>query len=383
MDNPNRYDDLLARFVLNELNPDEEKEVIEWLYASEENVQYFEQFKELMNLSKSASFLENVDVNNEWDYHRRVVTGGEMIMNVPEETGDFPFDTRIRRRKRTNLMLMSGMAASFVLVIVAVLYVSGPKKASSEALTKNMVTAGSVNKNLPADEMNREVNLTDVPRSLLLSDGSEVVLYANSEVSYKKEFTGSERHLQLKGKADFTVTKDSAKPFIVSSGHISTTVLGTRFTVTAYDESVVASVRLHEGKVIVKSTSTASKPLKKDYLLVPGQELVYNKLNGEAFVRWFKKEVIAKGEDAVEHIDMPENFAGSWFMFNNQPLPDVLDQLQAIYNVEISYTRSDLEKMYFIGRFDQTDSISNILQKISLLYQLKVSNKNNKYSISK
>lgn len=382
MDNPNRYDDLLARFILNELNPDEEKEVIEWLYASEENVQYFEQFKELMNLSKTATFLQNVDVNDEWDYHRRVVTGGEMIMNVPEETGDFPFDARIRRRKRINLMLMSAMAASFVLVILAVLYVSGPKKSSSRSVTENTITSHGEGKNVP-DNVITEKNISNVPRSLLLSDGSEVVLYANSELIYEKNFTGNERRLQLKGKADFAVTKDSAKPFIVATGHISTTVLGTRFTITAYDESVIARVKLHEGKVIVKSIAGSTKQLKNDYLLAPGQELVYNKLNGEAFVRWFKKAAIAKSDDVVEDINMPENFSGSWFMFNNQPLPDVLDQLQAIYNVEITYTKTDLDKMYFIGRFDQTDSIHNILQKISLLYQLKVSNNNNKYSITR
>jgi len=202
-------------------------------------------------------------------------------------------------------------------------------------------------------------------------------------VSYEKEFSGKYRRVYLRGKADFSVTKDSAKPFTVFSGDISTTVLGTKFTVTAFENSMIASVRLYEGKVMVKSTASAAKKLKKDYVLIPGQEIVYNRSNGDVLVRSFAKALAGKQEQQIENIEVPDNYSGSWFMFNNQPLPDVFDQLQALYGVDIKYNRRDLDKMYFIGKFDQTDSINQILKKIAVLYQLKVSRHDNKYTITR
>jgi hypothetical protein len=134
---------------------------------------------------------------------------------------------------------------------------------------------------------------------------------------------------------------------------------------------------------MVRSTSSAAKKFRKDYVLIPGQEIVYNRNNGDVLVRSFAKATIGKQEQQVENIEVPDNFKGSWFMFNNQPLPDVFDQLQALYGVDISYNRRDLDKMYFIGKFDQTDSINQILKKIALLYQLKVTHHDNKYIVTK
>ncbi|RYF86904.1 MAG: FecR family protein, partial [Chitinophagaceae bacterium] len=373
MDNHSQYDHLLTKYLLNELSVAEEKRIQEWINASPGNAVYFEQFKVAWNLSKSEGLLQKLDINEEWNYHKRVVAGGEMIMNVPDHPYDNEPGTRTRKLRRTRMLVTACIAASLVAIVSVILFTPSARYSAP-------VVQQSKDVDLPvADKQNiyREVNSSERPETFLLGDGSEVVLYANSELIYEKEFTGNQRNVHLKGKADFKVTSDSTKPFTVFAGDISTTVLGTQFTVTSYESSIIANVRLYEGKVIVRSTSTAAKKLKQDYVLLPGHEIIYNKTSGEAFIRSFRERKIVTGKDAIEDIQMPNDFEGSWFMFNNQALPDVFDQLQALYNVEIKYKRADLDKMYFIGRLDRADSIDQILEKICLLYQLKVSHHDN------
>lgn len=380
MKDHNVNDELLTRYLLNELNGSEEQQVIAWLNESNDNAEYFERLKEAWNLAGSMKLLQETDINNEWNRHTRVVNGGDIIRNVEEGGAAEALTPSPGKRKR--LLTAISIAASLLLAVGSYVYLSEDNH-SVESLSAHRKAEVPPTSAGTEDNINKEQNNSGMPRNLLLSDGSEIVLYANSEVSYEKDFSGTYRHVYLKGKADFSVTKDSTKPFTVFSGDISTTVLGTKFTVTAFDSSVIASVRLYEGKVVVKSTEAATRRLKRDYVLIPGQEIVYNRRNGDVLVRSFTQPLIGKQEQQVENIEVPDNYKGSWFMFNNQPLPDVFDQLRALYGVDIKYNRRDLDKMYFIGKFDQTDSINQILKKIALLYQLKVSRHDNKYTVTR
>src|SRR5690606_20247950 len=62
----------------------------------------------------------------------------------------------------------------------------------------------------------------------------------------------------------------------------------------------------------------------------------------------------------------------TWYQFEKESLSNVFDQLAAIYNVEISYTKKDLENKYFIGKFEDTRSINAVLETIAEINDLKV-----------
>jgi hypothetical protein len=70
-------------------------------------------------------------------------------------------------------------------------------------------------------------------------------------------------------------------------------------------------------------------------------------------------------------------------MFNNQPLAQVFKQLEEMYSVEIVYAEADIQKMYFIGKFSKSDSVSAILKQIASLNNLTVIKQDNKFIISK
>ncbi len=382
MENHREYDELLAKYLLNELSKHEELKLVEWIKESDENRNYFEQVKAAWNLAAARNLTGSIDIEEEWSYYQRVVKGGEMIMNFPHDEHDALIETSQHSNLFAKLWKICAVAAMLVIIFATIVYLSNrtlPKADVAANTPPAKDSTGSRN----ALIIKTERNLSGTPKTIQLGDGSQVMLYANSELRYSEHFTGGLRSVRLKGKADFDVAKDRAKPFIVYHGEISTTVLGTKFTVVAYDNTSVDVVKLYEGKVLIKSTEEAVKQLKEDYYLEPGQELLYDKETGTAFIRSFREKMGKKEQRQPETITVPDDFKGSWVMFNNQPLAQVFDQLGALYNVEIKYKDTDINKMYFIGRFDERDSIENILKHISVLHQLTLTRDNNKYIISR
>ena len=102
-----------------------------------------------------------------------------------------------------------------------------------------------------------------------LSDGTKVMLNANSTLEYPASFDGAEtdkgndaadeshqvREVRLKGEAHFEVTKNPHRPFVVKAGEMQTQVLGTIFDVKAYRKDA-PKVTLMQGKVKVSNADT-------------------------------------------------------------------------------------------------------------------------------
>lgn len=89
-----------------------------------------------------------------------------------------------------------------------------------------------------------------------LSDGTKVMLNANSTLEYPASFDDAEvREVRLNGEAHFEVTKNPHRPFVVKAGEMQTQVLGTIFDVKAYRKDA-PKVTLMEGKVKVSNADT-------------------------------------------------------------------------------------------------------------------------------
>lgn len=89
-----------------------------------------------------------------------------------------------------------------------------------------------------------------------LSDGTRVMLNANSMLEYPASFDDAEvREVRLKGEAHFEVTKNPHRPFVVKAGEMQTQVLGTIFDVKAYRKDA-PKVTLMQGKVKVSNADT-------------------------------------------------------------------------------------------------------------------------------
>ncbi len=391
-------DDLLIAYILKELNPEEESIVIEYIRSDENNKRHFEELRDTWRAIAIKKGLEKVDVNSEWEFFGQTIALEKQTLVViktepvnedkvagESKRGEGKIGERISGRSPVRKILLSiAIAASVVLVIVSGwLFLTGKERDRRELSgTKPKMPAPA------ASILRHEQNTTSMSRRVVLPDGSEVILADKSEISYQEPFIDNKRDITLKGKADFTVASDKTRPFTVYSSDLATTALGTHFTVTAFENAENIIVRLNEGKVVVKSILTEKTKFGEGYYLLPGQGLIYNNRNYTArLFNFVTKNPGLPGnnikENGKDSPDLPENNKGSWYMFNNQSLDQVFDQLKLLYNADIVYSKKDVYNLYFVGKFDKTDSLYAILNQIASLNNLKVSKKNNKFIITK
>lgn len=225
-------------------------------------------------------------------------------------------------------------------------------------------------------------NFNDFNLNIILPDSTQVELFPNSILSYQEKFSNHKRGTKLIGEAIFKVKKDNTSPFLVTSDSLVTTVLGTKFRVQSFKGKNTIKVILYEGKVSVKSVSLNPKSSKTDYILSPGDVLVYNKIS-------MKSTLFKNNSDPIKNnftsnaINTATTISHSsnWYMFNNQKLSDVFDLLSILYNEKIQYNKRDFIGKTFIGKIDKTDSLQNILKSIGLLNKLIVTKEEDVYHI--
>ena len=109
-----------------------------------------------------------------------------------------------------------------------------------------------------------------------LPDGSKVQTNSGTLLLYPEAFKGDTRTVYLVGEANFKVKKDPEKPFIVRSGSMAVTALGTEFNVGAYPESNEIVATLLHGKIKVDCDEE-----RRNYILHPGQQIIYQKNSGQ------------------------------------------------------------------------------------------------------
>jgi ferric-dicitrate binding protein FerR (iron transport regulator) len=391
MQDKSKFEELLISYLANELNSEDEEFVVEWINFNEQNRQYFEELQTIWQLTEVKRDINNIDVSDEWKTFKQTINNKqqenllfEHVQSLAEETVQI---YQPRRRRFKNVLLSTAISASVIFIVGIAFGLFEDKKPEKQALAK----VGIKKAEAPLSSVTHEKNTSKQSKRIVLSDGSEVTLFAQSEISYHEPFVNSRRDISLRGKAEFKVAKDKTKPFTVFSGDISTTALGTRFTVTAYEAANNIIVKLYEGKVVVKPGTSSSRKLKKDYYLLSGQQLIYSKLT--SIVKLQKFEVHKRNAVKINYADkagqpddvpaIPLNEKGSWYMFNNQSLRQVFEQLQNLYDVEILYSKKQINNKYFIGKFDKSDSIENVLKQITTLNNLRVDKKNNKFIIIK
>jgi len=95
---------------------------------------------------------------------------------------------------------------------------------------------------------------------ITLSDHTSIWLNACSRLKYPETLTTKNREVYLEGEAYFDVKHDPSKPFLVHTSHLTTAVLGTAFSVTAYRNNTTQSVTVIRGKVQVSDKKNNTGP---------------------------------------------------------------------------------------------------------------------------
>jgi transmembrane sensor len=300
----------------------------------------------------------------------------DMLTYITEKTSvsQDPGDVIERPRRRRLVPLWVGAAAAALILLFRLWVMDRPAGQVSD----RQLAVSSI----PGSAWVEEANAGKRDMLLTLPDSSKVRLSPGARMRYRKGFGSiADRDVHIVGKAFFDIAKNEVKPFTLYSEGLRTEVLGTSFDVNANPYSDKIKVKLYTGKVFVSVADTLEVRGAKGYYLRPGEELVFSKSTHNVAI----KSPVKHGTDEYVARSHPGRIdtISNWYMFNNQTLAEVFAQLSAIYNVDIQFSHEEIRDMYFIGKLERKDSLSEILYDIALLNHLSVTSQDGRYIIKK
>lgn len=185
-----------------------------------------------------------------------------------------------------------------------------------------------------------------VKSDLLLPDGSRVRLNGGTRITYPALF-GDERRVEVDGEAYFEVEHNASKPFVVVTGQVASTVLGTTFNVHAYAEDDTTEITLATGSLLVDGGSKA-----QSVRLCPGEQGYFEKTSGRLSLRLVNvNQVLSWREDKL--------------YFKAEPLASIARNLERQFNVNIVIEDERLRRTCFTGEFVDGENIQEIMRIIS------------------
>lgn len=203
------------------------------------------------------------------------------------------------------------------------------------------------------EKMETLYNTIEVPKGgeyfVVLSDGTEVWLNADTRLTFPVSFTGQvSREISLSGEAYIKVKKDS-KPFRLTSGEYSLRVYGTEFNINTYNPQRI-ELALVEGSV-----GYCPNRRSPESVLAPNQLGVSNSITGETeitdtnihpYIAWINKDMV----------------------FRNETLESIMEKISRWYDVEIFYQHEAVKSYRFIGdlpRYSELQDVFYFLEKAS------------------
>lgn len=199
--------------------------------------------------------------------------------------------------------------------------------------------------------------------SLVLADGTKVILNEGSSLRYSDAYGSENRSVQLEGEAYFDVRKMPLSPFRVELGETSIHVLGTIFTVKARANSSDIVVTLLEGAVRLESSE-------QQVLFAPNQQLIFNRNTRQVAIN----EVNAYDEIAWK--DGLRRYSAIAFS-------RLIGELETAYNVRIVVHNKKLKDpaVTVSGTFDRDQSLEQVFTVISRSLPIRWSKKGEIYYI--
>ena len=154
--------------------------------------------------------------------------------------------------------------------------------------------------------------------SVMLPDGTKVILNARSSITYPSDFGLRSRSVSISGQGFFDVAKDASKEFTVEAPGMEITVHGTKFNVYAYPDAEVSEMSLVEGSVSLRSGETVID-------VAPNEKVCVTRSTG--------RMNLMKTDNSVETVWLSDRI-----VFINDPLYKVFDVLRRCFGVEIECT---------------------------------------------
>lgn len=181
----------------------------------------------------------------------------------------------------------------------------------------------------------------------------------NSRLEFGGFNANGKREVYLEGEAYFDIKHDASRPFIVHTGKLQTTVLGTAFNIKTNPGTEIITVTVTRGKVKVGDDKSTYN------VLLPNEQMVVDQNMSSHIKKPVKAETVIawKNEDIY---------------FDDVNIKDVANQLEERFNISIVFSNEIIKNCRFSATFLKTQSLEQILNVIGefnhIKYQLKDKN---------
>lgn len=176
--------------------------------------------------------------------------------------------------------------------------------------------------------------------SVILSDGSRVVVNANSSIRYPVKFSNKAREVSIVGEAFFKVKRDTLRPFIVKANNLKSEVLGTSFNIRSTTDGAVVTVA--SGKVRVSHRNN-------NLILQANEKAIYSGTGRS----------LTKASSTFSELE----WMHSSLLFQDTRLSEVSKRLYDHYGVTVLFENEVLTNCTVTGKF-KNEPIDKVLTAI-------------------
>jgi transmembrane sensor len=275
--------------------------------------------------------------------HTYVDESGNLVLTQPEWHTDKEPKQGSKKRKLLPLLIAA------VFVITATSYFWYQLKTETKTLTA-------------AAELTRKSTERSEYKYMLLPDSTQVWLNAESSLEFPQQFGNDRRVVYLSGEAYFDVKHADKIPFIIQTGKVTTTVLGTAFNIKAYPGRKDVLVSVSRGKVRVNFDD------REVATLIKGQRVKVSHTD----IRLVEKK------PAVTE-------AASWqqgnLAYDDETIEDIIADLERVYDVRIRITNETVSQMRISTTFERGKGVDQALQVLCKLTETVLQQADGQYTI--
>ncbi len=321
---------LIAKYLNSETDSMENELVIHWINASEENRQEFEKLQQAWEIASAGSGLQ------EWEAQKAKEQFLLKVIHHQAEAIEEKAETVKKSRQIIRSIWRYAAVLILILGISGILVYTLPGDQAKGLFTEVAVSKGSKSQ-------------------LVLPDGTQVWLNADSRIKYDNSFNKNDRSLILEGEAYFEVAKNPNKTFRVNAGGLVVEAVGTVFNVKAYPDENVVEATLVEGAVRI---GLANKPNQR-MLLNPDEQVFYYKPD----VRKMQSEklLVSKGIESQQFT----SWIKGQLAINSETLESLVVKLGRKYDVKFHFDDISVSKLRFTGVF-KDETIEQIMEVLKL-----------------
>lgn len=317
------YKQLVVKQLAGEATAQEEAALKKWLAAAPENEAAFRDMQQVWQRTAPADNPKVPDIDAQWQKleAKLGLQPQATIRAMPHKPSAYKIKTEFWGASWRRF----AVAATVLIAVAGLSWWLGQNRAAQqlEVATGNAET-----------------------RTVTLADGSVVTLNNDSKIRFRENLAGKERRIILSGEAYFDVAA-AQRAFVVQTENARVRVLGTAFNIWARQRET--RVIVSEGRVSLANAAEQT---------------------GDGVVLTADQMAVCRGDSNPESVlAVDSETAIGWragrIVFDETPLPEVVAELQRIYDAEIVLQDSALHDMSISGNFQQKP-LAEVLDAICL-----------------